>query len=128
MIYSDRQLKWIKDNSQMIENRDFMGLRESIFLEDLEAFEKRQLFAGLAIVLDLPLEILRTKKKNSRFDYYPLYINMVGRLKLVEYQCMGNPGETTIKQELFKLLISNWIDGEIAKELIKRAKYDVVTN
>ena len=126
MKFNETQLNWIERNKELINNRDLAKLRPRILYEDIENYEKRQLLAGLALIFDLPLEILKAKKKNSTLTYFPLFINGWGdRIKLVEFSCMGDPGKSTVIDSLKAKLVTEGIDGEILKRLMEKVKYNV---
>ena len=126
MKFNETQLKWIEENKELINNRNLDKLRPKILYEDIENYEKRQLLVGLAIIFDLPMEILRTRKTNSPQTFYPLYINGMGdRIKLAEWGCLGEPSKGNVLEGIHNKLISNGIDGKLLQEVMRRVEYNV---
>ena len=126
MKFNEVQLNWINSHKDLIDESKLDEIRKNLIFEFIEPQEKRQLFAALAILFDLPLEILKARKIGNPQIFYPLYINGMGdRIKLVEWGCLGEPSKSNILDGISSKLVENGIDGEVLQKIKQRMKYDV---
>lgn len=102
MVLSRKQLEWIDENRDSIDNRDLDKLIR-IFYEPFDIKEKRQLLVLLILSLDLPIKVVADKRRGKSGIYYSIVIEDWG-IKLIEVCFTKQFSLDGVKYELGKAL------------------------